>query len=647
MIRAFCLFLLAASALTAAGQPPPVEVFFKRPEYAQMTLSPDGKRLAAIARTRGHDALAVIEVDKRAAGVRVINFPDADVLRVHWTTNDRLLIAAGEAYESAGDAQFFGWYAVNADGSDLRHISERLTANPGFPSRLGARQARLRDLRYLDPDPQGGDNIIIAARDQDRRSLNVYRYHTKSGERKLLSEETPSSNVFNWLADRAGLPRVAMSHDKGIITMWYRDGEGRPWRKVDEGNDRDFEIRPIAFDYDNRKLYVAGRGGGDRLAVHLYDFEKGQLGERIAAHPEVETLALVFSRDKRRLLGYRYDADKPGVRWSDEHWARLQKIVDQALPQTINTLGEADQSEKRTVVTAYSDVSPAEFYLLDMEKRSLERLAASRPWIKPGEMSERKFVRYKARDGLEIPAYLTVPKHTAGKNLPLVVEIHDGPWIGKQSWNFNERAQFFASRGYAVLQPDFRGTFGYGHRHMTSSFGQWGLAMQDDIADGVEWLIREGIVDKNRVCLFGVHYGGYAALWGLMKTPDLYRCGVAFGPITDIAQIFAFSRNAPDAWLEDRERVRIGDPDRDREKFKSVSPLYHVARLEAPVLLAFGALDPRSLLKYGTTFRNALDRSGKKYEWVVYSDEGAWFGKDENRFDFYRRVEAFLKQHLK
>ena len=222
-------------------------------------------------------------------------------------------------------------------------------------------------------------------------------------------------------------------------------------------------------------------------------------------------------------------------------------------------------------------------------------------------MSERKFVRYPARDGLLIPAWLTIPKGSSGKNLPLVVNIHGGPFVRGHGYGFDADAQFLASRGYAVLQPEFRGSPGYGQRLFSAGLKQWGLAMQDDISDGVAWLARDGIADKGRVCLMGGSYGGYATLWGLIKEPDAYRCGVASVAVTDIHQ---------------------------------------AEKLKAPVLLAFGGSDQRVPIKHGNEFRSALDKHGKTYEWVVYSDEGHGFNKDENSFDFYRRVDAFLKKHL-
>jgi dipeptidyl aminopeptidase/acylaminoacyl peptidase len=201
-----------------------------------------------------------------------------------------------------------------------------------------------------------------------------------------------------------------------------------------------------------------------------------------------------------------------------------------------------------------------------------------------------------------------------------------------------------------VLEPEFRGSLGHGWKLYASSFKQWGLAMQDDITDGAEWLIREGIVDKDRICLYGGSYGGYATLWGLIKTPDLYRCGVAVVAVTDVSLLFDVDWydlvGSPYRWLDYEARDVIGDPKSDAEKFRSVSPLVNAAKLKAPVLLAYGGADHRVPIKHGNEFREALDKYGKTYEWILYSDEGHGFSKDENRFDFYRRVDAFLKKYL-
>jgi dipeptidyl aminopeptidase/acylaminoacyl peptidase len=238
MIRVLSVFFLAASAWTAAAQPLPVEEFFKRSEYSQMVLSPDGRHIAAVVRGAGRDALAVVDVDKRSA-LRITKFKDGDILDIHWTNNTRLLFSVGEDYEATGDRRFFGWYAVNADGSDFYEVRV-----PGF--------------RYLVPDPERGDDIVIEGR-MRQGAPDVYRYNTKSGRMTLLTWERPS-NPFNWRTDHKGVPRLAASYYKGIATIWYRDAEGQPWRKMHEAELNKLDVDPIMFDFDDRTLFVASGG---------------------------------------------------------------------------------------------------------------------------------------------------------------------------------------------------------------------------------------------------------------------------------------------------------------------------------------------------------------------------------------------------
>lgn len=646
-ITAFCLALMLAAIFVVPAVKAseiPVETFFKRAQYSRMELSPDGKLLAAVVPAHGRDNLAVIDLEMKDAKL-ITNFDQSDTVEFHWVSNQRLVFRVADAQEARNRAKYYGWYAVNADGQYVHRL-----ALPAFVREHKLSGADLLvDFEYLGRASDSDDEIIIAAWERGYTVSSIYRLNTRTGAKKLLSLNAPL-NPIRWVMDHAGVLRVAYGYDKGIDTVWYRDDEKSPWTKLAEGTDITLSFDVIGFDYDNKTLYVSARNGKDKAGIYIFDTTKKALKEIFLEHPLIDLHNLEFGRAKHKLLGARYEADRPGVVWMDADMDRLQKTVDKALPDTFNRLAIADENPKRALVVAYSDKDPGRFYLLDTEKLSLEELGARRPWIKPEQMSERRFVRYQARDGMEIPAWLTIPKGSGGKNLPLVVNIHGGPWVRGYRWEFDGEAQFFASRGYAVLQPEFRGSTGYGERLYQSSFKQWGLAMQDDITDGVKWLTKEGIVDKDRVCLYGGSYGGYATLWGLIKDPDLYKCGVAFVAVTDIGLMYdiAWSDFAQSSykWLEYGAKIAIGDPDKDREMLKAVSPLYNTDRLKAPVLLAYGAADVQVPLKHGKKFREALDKYGKKYEWVVYDDEGHGFNKDQNRFDFYKRVDAFLKKHL-
>jgi dipeptidyl aminopeptidase/acylaminoacyl peptidase len=648
MSRTLCLCMLISLA-SAAAAAPTVEDFYRRPEFSAPKISPDGVHAAAIVRGPKRDTLAVIHLESKKMQP-VTNFADADVIEFHWVNNKRLVFNTADIHKEWAAAELYGWHAVDIDGTHLEEVGPSRPDDKRFIGYVPRSY-----LRFLAPDPAGGSEILIEVRTpnmvQGTRlpdEVTVWRWDTLTARRVEDLGRTELRGARSWTVDMRGVVRMARAYSEGREKIFYRDDAGAAWRVLEDAEEGELRFYPIGFDYDDKTLYVSAYGEDDKLAIYKYDFERNRLGERMARHPDVDMFTLMFNRAKRRLVGFKYSAERPGMVWADEQLARAQQMVDRALPGAANELDPAEDNPNRILVKSSSDVAPPVYYYFDAEKRAMTRFPSSRPWIKPAEMSERRFVRYKARDGMEIPAYLTLPRGSSGKNLPVVVDIHGGPWTYKQTWGFDRDAQFLASRGYAVLQPDFRGTFGYGKRHYKSSFGQWGFAMQDDITDGVQWLTAQGIADKSRVCLYGTSYGGYSSLWGLMKTPELYRCGVAGFALTDIGFYFDYNRWDwyRSVWASYGAQKMIGDPSRDADKFRSVSPVAQAERLKVPVLLAFGGFDQRVPIKNGNALRAALDQHGKKYEWLVYPNEGHGFGDDANRFDFYRKVETFLSRNL-
>ena len=257
-------------------------------------------------------------------------------------------------------------------------------------------------------------------------------------------------------------------------------------------------------------------------------------------------------------------------------------------------------------------------------------------------------VRYPARDGLEIPAYLTLPPTGSGKNLPLVVVVHGGPWVDGDTWGFDPEAQFLATRGYAVLQPNFRGTTRYGWKHFASSFGQWGLSMQDDVTDGVKWAVEHGIADPKRVCIYGASYGGYATMMGLAKDPDLYKCGINYVGVTDVSLFLTatWADYAQSDFIKYAVKEMVGDAAKDAERLKATSPVEQAARIKAPVLMAYGAVDFRVPIEHGTRMRAAMERNGAKPIWMVAEGEGHGFREMKNQKMFYEAMEKFLAEHI-
>ena len=619
----------------AASTRIPIEDFVRNPEFENVSLSPDGKRMAVIARHKNRANLGIVDLESHKM-TWITNLEQLDVYQYQWIGSDRVFVQVVDNLDDAtGNIYLRGSFAINTDGSGMREIG-------GF--------------RVLRESVEKPGNVIVLGAGRTQRFPEVYRLDTRNGQRELLTFDNPGE-VVSWVADRKDEVRVAVARDRNTVKIYYRDHQKAPWTKIEEFDSRQYTIEPLAFDYDNRTLYVRSNKERSKAALFRYDLEKKSLGELVSESEGnlFDVGGLRFDGARQKLVGIatgsNFNRSMSGMKWIDPDWDRTQKMVDEALPHRVNELSWGSKTPNRVLVSSWSDTYPGGYFLLDTNTNKMERIAERRGWIDAENMSPMQIVNYKARDGLSIPALLTLPKSAGAKpkNLPLVVDIHGGPHASGDHWGFNEDAQFLASRGYAVLQPNFRGSTGYGKSFLDAGFRQWGLAMQDDITDGVAWAVKQGYADPKRVCLMGASYGGYAALYGLIKEQGMFRCGIAAVAVTDLELLFNVSWSdtfhSDDVQAEMRER--IGDPKIDVEKLRKVSPLYQADKISAPVLLAFGSDDVRVPVIHGQKFKSALDEYHKPYEWVVYTAEGHGFNKRENRIDYYKRIEAFLDKNMR
>lgn len=641
-LAAVAVAMLAAASQVLAA-PPTVEDLFRKSQYAAPALSPNGRFLAVIAPVGERRGVAVIDLDSKQV-VRMESPGGGDVLRVRWQTDERLIGFLGDVQQVAGEPpRESGVVAVNRDGSDPRVIAA-VNAHSAFE-----RPWTVSVLRAI-PD---SNQVYVSARERTYKSADLYRFDTSTGAKSLLTVDSPGA-AAEWVVDFDGVARAVVAHDLDHDTSaWYvRKSAKDPWVKVEDAKFGQLHSRPMQFDPDGKILYVsARRNGEDRAAIYEYKVDAGTWGDAIIRHPErdidPENAAFVADYRNRKLLGLRYISNRPSVAWFDAEYARVQQAVDAALPDTVNDIVKS-ATGSRWIVVARSDRDPGEAFLLDAATMRMEKLFASRPWIDPARSAPMRWVKYSARDGLVIPALLTVPPDRGDRRVPLVVDIHGGPVVEADAWGYNPEVQFLASRGYAVLQPQFRSTKGFGWKLESSGFRKWGEEMQDDISDAIRFAVAEGIADPGRVCLYGGSYGGYAALWGAIRQASEIRCAVSAVGVTSIEYLFDDATTDVSQVAEKSSAMveQIGDPKTERPRFKRVSPLDNADKVGVPVFLAYGASDVRVPLAHGTDFRRALDRSHKPYEWVVYDNEGHGFNRDENVFDYYKRVEAFLSKYL-
>jgi dipeptidyl aminopeptidase/acylaminoacyl peptidase len=597
----------------------PIRDFFRNPDRTGYELSPDGKHIAFMAPWNHRLNVYVQKIGSEEA-VRITDASERDIAGFAWANDKRIAYVQ----DKGGDENWHG-YAVDIDGSNYKE----LTPFEGV-------QARLVD-RLEDDD----DHMLISLNKRNRRIFDVYRLDVNTAELELIAENP--GNVTGWMTDNDGKLRVAVTKDGVNTSILYRRTEFDPFEVVITTSFKD-SISPLFFSFDNGHLYVSSNIDRDKSAIYRWDPETAEHLELIYEHPDVDVSSLLRSKERKVITGVAYLTDRVHYHFFDDTRRKLQERLERELTGYEVAVVSMSKDESKVLVRTYSDKSRGAYHYLDRDGGELQKLVDVSPWLDENEMADMNPVTYTSRDGLTIHGYLTLPRSVEAKNLPTVVNPHGGPWA-RDSWGFNSEVQLLANRGYAVLQMNFRGSTGYGKEFWQSSFKQWGKTMQDDITDGVKWLIDQGIADPDRVGIYGGSYGGYATLAGLTFTPDLYACGVDY---VGVSNLFTFLDTIPPYWELGRQMwyEMVGNPDSEKELLEAASPFFHVDRIKAPLFVAQGANDPRVKKAESDQIVEALRAREIDVPYMVKDDEGHGFGNEENRFDFYQAMEQFLGKHL-
>ncbi len=656
--------LVAGLAQAAPAVPLPAELFSDPIDMGQPRLSPNGDALAVLVRNRnGRRELAVVELaDLARPGMRIVARVDgADVVDAHWVDDKRLVFEVGHENESVRDQSVGVLWAVDRDGQNTRLlIGAKCCFEGGVHS--AAQRELTADHELLRTLTDGSGDIIVLWSGHARCAGSRENYHCEGGYsvpyrmdtrtgyiRSIVSSALPE-DAQRWLVDGEGVVRAATTEVAGATNLYVPSGSAG-WTRLshfpNHGSDLAFQVRGVGAD---GRIYVTRSrddGGGDR-ALHVLDMKTGQPEPAPILHIQGFDFegALVGDAQHHRVLGAHYEADAGGSAWFTPEMRALQARVDALLPGRVNEIDPARCGcSSLVLVTSWSDRQPAEFLLFDRDSARLTAIGSTRPHIDASLMAPTDFVRIKARDGADLPIYVTRPP---GKGpWPAVVLVHGGPFLRGWTWEWDAESQFLASRGYLVVKPEFRGSTGYGERHFAAGMRQWGLKMQDDIADATTWAASQGLADPQRTCIAGGSYGGYATLMGLVRYPELYRCGIAYAAVTDIDLMF-------DLWWSDSDNewrgygmpAMVGDPVKDAAQLAQTSPLRQAARITRPLMLVHGGLDRRVPPEHATRLRSALESNGAPLTWVYYADEGHGWYKPANRADFFRREEAFLAAHI-
>lgn len=615
-----------AQAPEPAATPVPLSRFLDPLGTAQAAISPDGRHVALIDHRGVGSSLRV---------VRLADMTSRQLLVGHWARDGLWIVNRNPRRVSWVTSQ---WLAV-----DFGVVAEAIDLQGKKVAELGTGVIG----KALPAEPES--TLMLVYDDEDRETVAQVDVATRRKQRlRWPMRGKPLDFTFD---DRGALRSVLLADssfwsDDTTFRLWYLPHASTEWVTLETWKLSDEMWTPLAASSQRDELVIASRQGRETRAIlRVQPLQRERAPELIFEHAEQDTAPGENLRGQTPLSFYTLGL-KPQRRWLDESWNQVQHEVDQHLQGRVNVL--TGNPKGTVLVFSYADTDPGRWFVLDVPSWEIRALATMRQSIEPRRMRPMQTLSYPAPDGLPIPAYLTLPEAAAGppRPRPAVVLVHGGP-AARDHWGWDLEAQLLAAHGYVVLQPQFRGSTGFGRSFEVAGYGQWGQAMQDDISAGVRHLVAQGIADPARVCIVGASYGGYAAVWGLIKTPELYRCGATLAGVSDIEhQLTGWSDANRNAITREWMRMTVGDRRRDRATFDAVSPLKHAARIGAPLFIAHGDEDERVPISHARKLMSAMDRAGRPYEWLLLENEGHGIGSVKGQTLYYERLLRFLDRHL-
>ncbi len=633
---ALTLSLSFVAAAQQSGLPPLIDrqLFFGDPEISGAQLSPDGKFLAFVKPLKGTRNIWVKRTDEPFEAAKPItNDTKRPIPGYFWSWDGKFILFV----QDQGGNENYNVYAVNP--SDSPAAGQEVPAARNLTDLKNVRAA-IYSVPKSDPD-----TIYVGINDRDPAWHDLYKVKISTGERTLLRKNT--ERLTGWIFDLRDQLRLATrSAENGDTEVLRVDADG--FKKIYTCNV--FEsCGPVRFNKDNKRVYMITNKGEatDLISLVLFDPETSK-EEMVESDPlkRVDFGGAFFSEATNELILTSYEDERRRLYWKDKSFENDYNVLSKKLPGKDISFINSTRDERLWLVSARSDVEPGEAYLFDRGNKKLTLQYRLFDKLPREHLAQMKAIRYKSSDGMEVPAFLTLPKNVAPKNLPLVVFPHGGPW-SRDTWGYRTFAQFLANRGYAVLQPNFRSSTGYGKKFLNAGNNEWGQKMQDDLTWGVKHLVAEGIADPKRIGIMGGSYGGYATLAGLTFTPDLYAAGVSIvGP----SNLITLLNSIPPYWESIRKifMQRMGDPStpEGRAQLERQSPLNHAAKIKSPLLVIQGANDPRVKKAESDQIVVALRDRGFPVEYLVAPDEGHGFARPVNNLAMIATAEKFLAKHL-
>lgn len=633
----------------SGSAPLPTATFASLPRIESIQLSPSGRHLAVL---RNYDGQTFLETQtvagQDAHSVVSTDNQDYIITWFRWINDERLLVSMRfAATPEATDRIETRLMAVNRDGTEQ---TANLFKQGAFSSLFGQKHVPQFEDQLVGMIPGDPRHVLLALDLEHPNAPDVYKVDVYSGDRQLVqanpSSKPDRSAISHWIADRTGAVRAGVGQFQTAVHAIVKQPESTLWRELaDYDLAKETGLVPLAFDADPAWLYVRDQHRGKAAIFKINVVDRAADRILVVADPKYDLNGdLVYAPGRKKVVGVRYSAADDRVLFWDYDAQRLQARIDRALPGTVNVIHSSSGDGRWHVVKSSGAAHPPRWSIFDEQDGRMVLLGRSYPDLETATLASPTTTYVTARDGKELQVFLTVPKDRDPRHLPMIVFPHGGP-AARMPGAFNYWTQWFVSRGWAVLEPRFRGTEGYGDDVLRAGFQRWGLEMQNDLTDVVQYAVRAGIASAARICIVGSGYGGYAAFMGAVKTPDLYRCAVSLGGVTDLRDLVSDSR-----WYLNQKpmmEMRVGSWWNDRERLRDTSPVAHASEIRTPLLLLHGLMDRSVPVSHGRALAEALKSANvMTYRYVELPLADQTLSREPDRIHVFKELEQFLTTYL-
>jgi len=599
----------------------PIADFFKTPDKTFFKISPDGKYISYLKPYKDKQNLFIQSLADGTEHMETSfeNYPVSGWY--FWTYNNQLVFNQDIV---ANDG--FKMYALDILTHKIRTV-------------LSLERVR---VNLVNRNKQQPDIITIRMNKRDPANFDIYRLNIKTGE--LSPYLINPGNITEWFPDADGKIRLVKSSDGVDEAILYRPDDNAPFKPIIQNNFKN-SVRPIAFAGLKNNFYALSNVNRDKMALVEINAEDGKEQRTIFSNSNADLMYVEYYKNKHRLEFASWDEAKPRKYFLSPDIQHLYSKLGELLKGNEVRVVDRDSSENKFILYTYTDRSPGTYYLYEANTCKLTKLGDTNPSLIPTELCVMQPVAYKARDGLTINGYLTMPLGNKKTNLPVVVMPHDGPWA-RDTWGYDEQVQFLANRGYAVFQMNYRGSTGYGKAFRSAGYKQVGGKIQDDITDGVHWLIDRKIANPKKIAIFGGRFGGFSALYGLSSHPELYNCAVVqYGLIN----FFTYIKDAPPFFKPYLKMTyeMVGNPETDADQLRAISPVFHTDKIKVPLIIFQGAKDQRANISELNQFVRELRKHGVDVKYFLKPNERAYFRNERNRLEMYTEIEKFLDYNMR